>query len=194
MRGKLLSLQVLSVCTRITPAGAGKTKSPALLQFTPQDHPRRCGENSSSLPYWLDSARITPAGAGKTPHCGGVCVYLKGSPPQVRGKLSSSISAQYSVRITPAGAGKTYCIAFNSVDLPGSPPQVRGKLGSLSHSHVQTRITPAGAGKTCNNVLRNTYDWDHPRRCGENKNTPNGVPVCSGSPPQVRGKPCSVRS
>ena len=159
--------------SRITPAGAGKTFIVAGFVRMHEDHPRRCGENE--IPCLA-------------------AIHAKGSPPQVRGKLSSSISAQYSVRITPAGAGKTYCIAFNSVDLPGSPPQVRGKLGSLSHSHVQTRITPAGAGKTCNNVLRNTYDWDHPRRCGENKNTPNGVPVCSGSPPQVRGKPCSVRS
>ena len=168
VRGKLLSLQVLSVCTRITPAGAGKTKSPALLQFTPQDHPRRCGENSSSLPYWLDSARITPAGAGKTPHCGGVCVYLKGSPPQVRGKLSSSISAQYSVRITPAGAGKTRIAHMgrrHSRDHPrrcgengktivnakwevGSPPQVRGKRLFHVERRRKNGITPAGAGKT----------------------------------------------
>ena len=50
-------------------------------------------------------------------------------------------------------------------------------------------ITPAGAGKTpfvsgCCNPYR-----DHPRRCGENFPADSPVKPCTGSPPQVRGKP-----
>ena len=73
-------------CTRITPAGAGKTVQRQLLPNKPhgsppqvrgkpsalrallaseEDHPRRCGENNSGL---------------------NVLKAVAGSPPQVRGK------------------------------------------------------------------------------------------------------------
>ena len=51
--------------TRITPAGAGKTKMPTSAGLLARDHPRRCGENY----HWCPGPRRT-----------------RGSPPQVRGK------------------------------------------------------------------------------------------------------------
>ena len=48
VRGKLnFSCSLLGV-TRITPAGAGKTKACSLSTNIARDHPRRCGENSIS--------------------------------------------------------------------------------------------------------------------------------------------------
>ena len=50
------------------------------------------------------------------------------------------------------------------------------------------RITPAGAGKTTYYKVNYRRDKDHPRRCGENGNTPSSLCCFTGSPPQVRGK------
>ena len=71
---------------RITPAGAGKTSVMRLNQKLYEDHPRRCGENSSS------SSNI---------------ILLIGSPPQVRGKPVEIVDDKTGEGITPAGAGKT---------------------------------------------------------------------------------------
>ena len=147
VRGKPLSVCGQTPLLRITPAGAGKTKFPALLQFLPQDHPRRCGENPSA---------ICPFSPGS------------GSPPQVRGKPALRTFSSAAIGITPAGAGKTPAIytdmrrkqdhprrcgenmkkgaKFNP--LRGSPPQVRGKLEPYGGLTALERITPAGAGKT----------------------------------------------
>ena len=50
-------------------------------------------------------------------------------------------------------------------------------------------ITPAGAGKTFVKPHEEITAWDHPRRCGENKNGEILFAHLKGSPPQVRGKP-----
>ena len=168
VRGKLLSLQVLFVCTRITPAGAGKTVTRMPKGFWKQDHPRRCGENSDVASDILG-------------------VY--GSPPQVRGKLYSNQIANLQSRITPAGAGKT-CLrrprsifgkdhprrcgenaakVFQRLPYKGSPPQVRGKRFTQNWESLRNRITPAGAGKTVTRAGDTTGETDHPRRCGENE-------------------------
>ena len=152
-----------------------------------QDHPRRCGENRNVIEFEN---------------------RLPGSPPQVRGKLSCGISGGSGAGITPAGAGKTlYWLSRWAVCrdhprrcgenmqppsgrrfCPGSPPQVRGKLLPPVNNDVGIRITPAGAGKTAIRSRRNANAWDHPRRCGENKNRPQPTFGDRGSPPQVRGK------
>ena len=127
VRGKRRAKKVSSHIQWITPAGAGKTMSPAHCAGTAMDHPRRCGENMA---------------ADRVP------VRQVGSPPQVRGKHFHYQGIRGGDRITPAGAGKTgYEMAqeFTKGDHPrrcgenscalrrvllhtGSPPQVRGKL------------------------------------------------------------------
>ena len=71
----------------------------------------------------------------------------------------------------------------------GSPPQVRGKPLGVTATVGQTRITPAGAGKTFNPESVGGLEEDHPRRCGENPTLRLHLRRCTGSPPQVRGKP-----
>ena len=68
VRGKLRTGDYSYVAVRITPAGAGKTRTLTGSGIIRQDHPRRCGEN------WGFGFRF------------GRCL---GSPPQVRGKLDS---------------------------------------------------------------------------------------------------------
>ena len=70
----------------ITPAGAGKTASIAVLIASRTDHPRRCGENNAAM--------VMKPGA-------------PGSPPQVRGKPVFRSREPNPSGITPAGAGKT---------------------------------------------------------------------------------------
>ena len=66
VRGKLSFSRSLLGVTRITPAGAGKTKACSLSTNTAWDHPRRCGENYPAVGGCRYAAGITPAGAGKT--------------------------------------------------------------------------------------------------------------------------------
>ena len=175
------------IFARITPAGAGKTQSPAVFTATEKDHPRRCGENSA-----------TPSASPET----------QGSPPQVRGKPGAKGYRPRSRGITPAGAGKTAPLrqqrascrdhprrcGENAICLSarirprGSPPQVRGKLEGIDRKILTAGITPAGAGKTSSMSLTSTPAEDHPRRCGENFQVLERFPLHVGSPPQVRGK------
>ena len=167
MRGKLQIRRRTQPQTRITPAGAGKTKAKERIFAMPTDHPRRCGENLFQPTEGTLSA---------------------GSPPQVRGKpIVCKIFCKHG-RITPAGAGKTahrpagrpchrdhprrcgenVSAICEGHAVPGSPPQVRGKRSVRADERHADRITPAGAGKTYTNRIRGYTEKDHPRRCGEN--------------------------
>ena len=173
MRGKLSFSLLHYAFGRITPAGAGKTKSLCFRSRVKEDHPRRCGENYNTYSY----RRIQ-----------------RGSPPQVRGKHARSFASTSADGITPAGAGKTggkdrsgvsngdhprrcgenVCRRNICMSFAGSPPQVRGKRVPPQYLHVFRRITPAGAGKTPLIVFQSTAP--------------------GGSPPQVRGKPVKSKS
>ena len=131
----------------ITPAGAGKTMDDLTAAWAARDHPRRCGENSSSDMRAVITCRITPAGAGKTVSSSAAC--LRG-------------------RDHPRRCGENYLIFWPQERLQGSPPQVRGKLTCPRYSVKFSRITPAGAGKTTAIRIVRMCNKDHPRRCGEN--------------------------
>ena len=70
----------------ITPAYAGRTGLQGFPEGPCQDHPRVCGENSTS---------------------GFVVLLALGSPPRMRGELSGSRSRIDVFGITPAYAGRT---------------------------------------------------------------------------------------
>ena len=72
----------------ITPACAGKSRSPSRSGRPRRDHPRVCGEKASELP---------PS------------IVVKGSPPRVRGKGTHLLAVFADGRITPACAGKSTC-------------------------------------------------------------------------------------
>ena len=71
---------------RITPACAGNSDHPHMLQVSPQDHPRVCGEQFA-------------AAAGMTAQ--------EGSPPRVRGTVRCLFQQEPFHRITPACAGNS---------------------------------------------------------------------------------------
>ena len=188
VRGKPSREEVTFFLPRITPAGAGKTKTAEIRHRRHWDHPRRCGENYR--PRLVSSRAL-------------------GSPPQVRGKRTAALVRRAGAGITPAGAGKTprsslqtgrtgdhprrcgengWTIARGHTAV-GSPPQVRGKPTKKMCPAPCIRITPAGAGKTLCSQTPTVGNTDHPRRCGENIVCKGFCKHGIGSPPQVRGKP-----
>ena len=173
---------------RITPAGAGKTSSPVTSVNPPQDHPRRCGENSPALLRRQRLSGITPAGAGKTSYLPHSCGITADHPRRCGENYLVICEHNYELGITPAGAGKTgtarlRCVGTEdhprrcgeNADSPpnpqpcaGSPPQVRGKRLRRKAERRGAGITPAGAGKTGDRNSISLAVTDHPRRCGEN--------------------------
>ena len=84
----------------ITPACAGKSATSSLTWRIRQDHPRVCGEKSSSVV----SSCVT-----------------RGSPPRVRGKVLTPPKIDWVFGITPACAGKriqALCLRRGSRDHP----------------------------------------------------------------------------
>ena len=94
MRGKARVLLRWRFATGITPAYAGKRASELIVAKTLGDHPRLCGEKTSS---GFDS------------------VTAVGSPPPMRGKVTVQSDAVDHGGITPAYAGKRDMPAPQSV-------------------------------------------------------------------------------
>ena len=103
MRGKVICGHHLAHNPGITPAYAGKSSAHNAASVIRKDHPRVCGEKST-----------TSEDAGSLP----------GSPPRMRGKGSRMTRATSMVGITPACAGKS---ARRQAGPPGPapPPQMR---------------------------------------------------------------------
>ena len=88
VRGKPREKEKTKWQRRITPACAGKTSNHVMASSGARDHPRVCGENTSSNTLIL---------------------LYRGSPPRVRGKPANKLKELKGFRITPACAGKTDC-------------------------------------------------------------------------------------
>ena len=146
VRGKDPPAAAMQGCPGITPACAGKSHSVTDANASSWDHPRVCGEKSTSE-------------AQKSSDMG--------SPPRMRGKGSNDHQRTATGRITPAYAGKSFEVLrrlTNERDHPrvcgekpprysgictvlGSPPRMRGKVIPVHSRSSPPRITPACAGK-----------------------------------------------
>ena len=105
MRGKVICGHHLAHNPGITPAYAGKSSAHNAASVIRKDHPRVCGEKST-----------TSEDAGSLP----------GSPPRMRGKGSRMTRATSMVGITPACAGKS---ARRQAGPPGPAPPPQMRLG-----------------------------------------------------------------
>ena len=105
VREKRPVLSTNTVCSRITPACAGKTSTQRFFQHPSRDHTRVCGKNR----------RRRRRNA-----------YERGSPPRVREKQGELMAQKPDGRITPACAGKTMEIieCFSNIQ---DHPRVCGK-------------------------------------------------------------------
>ena len=171
----------------LIPARAGKTVRYESKITPPAAHPRACGENPTESEWVM--------GWG-------------GSSPRVRGKLAVRQSHQDSVGLIPARAGKTVrtvwrrtgsgahpracgenvMLVRGSSGIVGSSPRVRGKRRSRWSRGQSARLIPARAGKTWVDTMCIGIYRAHPRACGENGCSHNGVCYPPGSSPRVRGK------
>ena len=187
MRGKGLGASKGCDGVGITPACAGKSASHGCGSRGWRDHPRVCGEKVSAI--HRESASL-------------------GSPPRMRGKVTSGMLFLAFIGITPAYAGKRQMArkagrtkpdhprVCGEKPLPdperifqvGSPPRMRGKVPPHCCFCPAHGITPAYAGKSLWLFCCVSLPSDHPRVCGEKKNSPFQFSVNSGSPPRMRGK------
>ena len=83
------------------------------------------------------------------------------------------------------GKGHALCLRLQP---RGSPPRVRGKDDHRAQHIHRHGITPACAGKRQSAMRWTRPSWDHPRVCGEKRQTVEAVTAEQGSPPRVRGK------
>ena len=127
MRGKPSGRRSRSRKIRITPADAGKTMHPAPAKGQQWDHPRGCGENTSS---------------------GIISIICPGSPPRMRGKPAAGTEPAWQDGITPAGAGKTEQVVRCKDCLQDHPRRCGENPAGVYDDNCADRITPAGAGKT----------------------------------------------
>ena len=170
----------------IIPACAGNTSARTAVCMERRDHPRVCGEHDSAV--WFDN-------------------WPQGSSPRVRGTRMAMREWLDLYGIIPACAGNTY-IGGESTECPrdhprvcgeheedeylimrelGSSPRVRGTLHRCMCRSSNRGIIPACAGNTRGSTPSAPSRRDHPRVCGEHKETSNGFAVIAGSSPRVRG-------
>ena len=150
----------------ITPAHAGSTSRRSARGQPWPDHPRTCGEHTT-----------TTFGDDERP----------GSPPHMRGAPAATHLGGVALGTTPAHAGSTQTPAEPDAFDDGSPPHMRGALLGRVSCDRCVGITPAHAGSTALDLMESEYERDHPRTCGEHSSCPIRASRPAGSPPHMRG-------
>ena len=167
VRGKGHVCHCSLVCCRITPACAGKSLLRVVGQcYEPGITPARAGKRTSDaagIAFWWDHPRV----CGEKSSSSSRLSCASGSPPRMRGKESGCVPGLPGSRITPAHAGKRDktaifeewcrdhpCVCGEKTKpvpaggiLMGSPPRVRGKAVAQGAHVLAAGITPAYAGK-----------------------------------------------
>ena len=166
MRGALDAPRPVGDPQGIIPAYAGSTRSVQPRFVCVRDHPRVCGEHSSSA--FSFSKRL-------------------GSSPRMRGARPGHLAHDQGHGIIPAYAGSTLTEGNSGAgrgDHPrvcgehlekqaqelqekGSSPRMRGAHCVLVVQRERRGIIPAYAGSTLADTIRRSALGDHPRVCGE---------------------------
>ena len=187
MRGEDKRKDVQNALHRITPACAGRSKWVMRSLPFSADHPRVCGEKSSTT---------------------ALRIWKTGSPPRVRGEVCPVATGELCPGITPACAGRSGESRYSNAavedhprvcgekmtsritrrDVLGSPPRVRGEVAAVVWRGGSRGITPACAGRSAMRAVVLHGVKDHPRVCGEKARTLRRIPRGKGSPPRVRGE------
>ena len=147
MRGKPIAAMIALAVYRITPADAGKTLRSLETQTQPKDHPRGCGENTSSTSNSSGISGSPPRMRGK-PSRGRNIYARNGITPADAGKTESQNPITPAQKDHPRGCGENTCRGHRRRKTKGSPPRMRGKLQEVRLRLSRTGITPADAGKT----------------------------------------------
>ena len=176
----------------IIPAYAGNTGWDSLFCSFIWDHPRVCGEHTSSM---------------------GSSALLRGSSPRMRGTHTLDRVDGQTDGIIPAYAGNTttrnpaewkprdhprVCGEHCHLDdgrpwVRGSSPRMRGTPYWRLRRTGRPGIIPAYAGNTFNLQNGTRYIWDHPRVCGEHEEIGFQIRFLTGSSPRMRGTHNTIR-
>ena len=170
----------------IIPAYAGNTIERYLGGDFNGDHPRVCGEH----PDWNVKAWVW---RGSSPRMRGTHGRGRRQPPD-RGIIPAyagntvTLSAMHDAyRDHPRVCGEHTFGILQRFFVSGSSPRMRGTPACKIYSRRSPGIIPAYAGNTTDTIELRTFDWDHPRVCGEHG---LGVWTCRGhwgSSPRMRG-------
>ena len=152
---------------RITPAYAGKRYHSERAQLKRRDHPRVCGEKSTSP--------LT-------------CGWMTGSPPRMRGKVSRLRERLKDDGITPAYAGKSLRRWRRKTRIWDHPRVCGEKEPTCSKKWSRPGSPPRMRGKVLFERETFTRNGDHPRVCGEKRSVLLLGRRLLGSPPRMRGK------
>ena len=192
MRGKVLGDLGHVIAIGITPAYAGKSGFMHSSPAGPWDHPRVCGEKSTTLVDGEGNVGSPPRMRGKV-FAAGVCRIIAGITPAYAGKSEHWKRHRPFGKDHPRVCGeKPITIESGSIH-EGSPPRMRGKAVQLQRADLPPGITPAYAGKRPSMTWPGTWPRDHPRVCGEKSPLSKESVLEWGSPPRMRGKVRSKR-
>ena len=152
--------------SRTIPAGAGNRNGINVSVERFEDHPRRCGEQSTVE---------------------GFSISYRGPSPQVRGTDKLRLERYRLSGTIPAGAGNSPQECVPGLRCPGPSPQVRGTEALVPRSRPGRGTIPAGAGNSACYSILDIVSGDHPRRCGEQPMRSSRSWRKRGPSPQVRG-------
>ena len=214
MRGTPAAWPARSASKWIIPAYAGNTICRFRSNRDRRDHPRVCGEHSTT-------PVVTPKQQGSSPRMRGThacprkttrnrmdhprvcgehwlpsCSRLSnwGSSPRMRGTPKRTPPPPRPPRIIPAYAGNTSHILRWRGAIMGSSPRMRGTRLKGSYHMPTFGIIPAYAGNTCPKLAASMLHRDHPRVCGEHFGAVGGDVAAEGSSPRMRGTLLRVRA
>ena len=166
MRGKVILLNLLKICFRITPAYAGKSAEHFPPEIMRHNHPRLCGEKRHQITFWCNYRGSPPPMRGKAALSGYDCT-AGGITPAYAGKSADADSHKALGEDHPRLCGEKAKKARQTPEDRGSPPPMRGKGSRITKASVRIGITPAYAGKSAAYEQRCRTLEDHPRLCGE---------------------------
>ena len=147
MRGTAVSGKADTHNCRITPAHAGNRWHNRQRAAINQDHPRSCGEQSSSMVG-------SPPPVGSPPLMRGTVAYTAvptshfGITPAHAGNSGQNVLDKSFKQDHPRSCGEQILIAILMLVILGSPPLMRGTGGKSGDTGRRLRITPAHAGNS----------------------------------------------
>ena len=192
MRGALLRALRGPGRGGIIPAYAGSTRPTRRMRQSPEDHPRVCGEHSSS---W----RLMPTRRGSSPRmrgaqCAAPCGALPSRIiPAYAGSTASSTSSCRTGEDHPRVCGEHRMTSSGELASGGSSPRMRGARALADRIEREMGIIPAYAGSTLGARGGGRDMGDHPRVCGEHAHGAQLAVYLEGSSPRMRGAPWRTR-
>ena len=174
-------------CTRgIIPALAGNTNVCSPRMRYRRDHPRACGEHTSTFKNFSTGPGSSPRLRGTLPWVG-PCGVGYGIIPALAGNTAIGRASLSMIGDHPRACGEHIRNVNDYAFELGSSPRLRGTPALVHDREIHRGIIPALAGNTSPPMIPWSAAGDHPRACGEHVVCFEAVGPCIGSSPRLRG-------